>query len=126
MAEARPRKASAGKRRKRPRARARRQTSSTPGVRGVVIAFVLLLGVALAGTLLFRDRHWHAFDDAGDAAYERGNHAYAERMYLQALQEAQELDDPSLEAASQRDLSRVYTALGRHAEARAAAAASRR
>ena len=38
------------------------------------------------------DRHWSAFQNAGDRAYSRGNYAYAQRMYHEALQEAERLD----------------------------------
>ena len=64
-------------------------------------------------TIAFDDRHWHAFDDAGDVAYERGNYKYAARMYGEALQIARELEDAQLVTASLQALSRANAAHGR-------------
>jgi tetratricopeptide (TPR) repeat protein len=84
---------------------------------------ILLFGVI--GTIAFDDRHWLAFDDAGDVAYERGNYDYAERMYKEALQVARELEDQRLIRASLEALSRAYAAQGRPAESLAAQRAAR-
>ena len=69
----------------------RQQDGCKPGSLGVAIAIAMcvLLWLAYAG---FQDRHWSAFQDAGDRAYGRGNYAYAQRMYHEALQEAERLD----------------------------------
>lgn len=65
--------------------------AARPALWGVAIAMAMcvLLWLAYAG---FEDRHWSAFQNAGDRAYGRGNYAYAQRMYHEALQEAERLD----------------------------------
>ena len=100
------------------RRRRRRPVDSQTRRAWIAVGVILVLGVF--GAIAFDDRHWHAFDDAGDVAYERGNFDYAERMYGEALQVAHELEDAELLAASLQALSRTYAAQGRHAEARAA------
>lgn len=86
-----------------------------------VIVLVVIVGLGVVGTIAFDDRHWHAFDNAGDVAFERGNYQYAERMYDEALQVARSLEDPKLITSSLQALSRTYTAQGRHADAHVAA-----
>lgn len=74
------------------------------------------MGIVVFGivaTIAFDDRHWHAFDDAGDIAYERGNYKYAARMYGEALQIARELEDAQLVNTSLQALSRANAAQGR-------------
>ena len=87
------------KRRRRPVDRTRLWTL------GVIVGIVVF---GIVATIAFDDRHWHAFDDAGDIAYERGN-KYAARMYGEALQIARELEDAQLV----NTLSRANAAQGR-------------
>lgn len=104
--------------RKQPRRKARskkrtKRRQSDPARRWALIGLGVIVVLGIIGTISFDDRHWHAFDDAGDAAFERGNYAYAERMYDEALQVARELKDEKLIAESLRDLNRVYAARAR-------------
>lgn len=96
---------------RRKRRRQRRPVDRTRLWTLVVIAGIVAFGIV--ATIAFDDRHWHAFDDAGDVAYERGNYKYAARMYGEALQIAQELEDAQLVTASQQALSRANAAQGR-------------
>lgn len=82
----------------------------------ILLAVIIVLGVV--GTIAFDDRHWHAFDQAGDAAFERGNYDYAARMYNEALQVAQELDDTRLVDNTLQSLREVDAARARAAAAR--------
>ncbi len=106
------------KRKPRPgRARSGNKTAASPALWGVAIAIAmcLLLWLAYAG---FQDRHWSAFQDAGDRAYGRGNYAYAQRMYDEALQEAERLDPRGEELVQTLlALSRTHKALGEQTSA---------
>lgn len=84
----------------------------------ITLGVFVLLGIV--STVAFDDRHWQAFDAAGDVAFERENYKYAERMYNEALQEARNLENRELIRASLQALSRAYAAQGRSTEARAA------
>ena len=80
------------KRRKKPassRGRNRSSAGQAPWVIAIGVAVCLLMWLANAG---FQDRHWSAFQEAGDRAFGRGNYAYAQRMYDSALDEAEHLD----------------------------------
>jgi len=103
-----PRKRKARRKRRRQRRRQRRPVDRTRLWALVVLAVIIIFGIV--ATIAFDDRHWHAFDDAGNVAYERGNYEYAARMYGEALQIAQDLEDARLVAASQQALSRAYAA----------------
>ncbi|MDA0333627.1 MAG: hypothetical protein O2782_00485 [bacterium] len=89
----------------------------------VVLGVIVVMGII--GTVAFDDRHWQAFDDAGRVAYERGNFDYAQRMYNEALQVAQELQDPDLIRSSLLALSRVDAARRRASDRRRTAPAPR-
>jgi hypothetical protein len=102
--------------RKRKARRKRRRQRRRPVDRTRLWALVVIAGIVAFGivaTIAFDDRHWHAFDDAGDIAYERGNYKYAARMYGEALQIARELEDAQLVTASLQALSRASAAQGR-------------
>ena len=86
--------------RKRVKTRKRRRSGVDHQRLWAIIALVVILGLGIVGTIAFDDRHWHAFDDAGDVAYERGNYKYAQRMYKEALQVARELEDRRLISTS--------------------------
>lgn len=86
----------------------------------VLITLAVLVILGIVSTIAFEDRHWHAFDTAGDVAFKRQNYDYAERMYDEALQQARNLQDPELISASLQALSRTYAAQGRPGEARVA------
>ena len=79
---------------------------------------LLLLAIAGLGLILwqfsarFEDRHWQEFTDAGTRALERGNHAWAEKMYTEALQYAQQQGDEEKEVQSYRLLNRLYDMQG--------------
>ncbi|HCL27246.1 MAG TPA: hypothetical protein DIC52_02275 [Candidatus Latescibacteria bacterium] len=94
--------------RKRSRRRRRRRRQPVDRSRlWTIVALVAILLFGIIGTIAFDDRHWRAFDDAGDVAFKRGNFDYAERMYKEALQVTQELEDQRLVRASQEALSRA-------------------
>ena len=108
MAAETRRKAPRKRKARRKRRRQRRPADRTRLWALVVLAVIIVSGIVT--TIAFDDRHWHAFDDAGNVAYERGNYKYAARMYGEALQIAQDLEDARLVAASQQALSRSYAA----------------
>lgn len=108
MAAETRRKAPRKRKARRKRRRQRRPVDRTRLWALVVLAVIIIFGIV--ATIAFDDRHWHAFDDAGNVAYERGNYEYAARMYGEALQIAQDLEDARLVAASQQALSRAYAA----------------
>ncbi|MEE2657603.1 MAG: tetratricopeptide repeat protein [Candidatus Latescibacterota bacterium] len=94
----------------------RRRRAPRPKRRGGVSDWAKIVVTAvvfgLAGWLAYDyndSRHWRAFNDSGDSAYRRGNYNYAERMYIQALQEGIRLDPRGSEVAETlADLSRTY------------------
>ena len=96
--------------------RPRRRPPSTGGML-VVGPLAALLVIAIGGYLLFDDRHWHAFDEAGDGAFSRQNYAYAQSMYRKALLEAERLEDRQLMVATRADLQRVTHAQGLSSQA---------
>ena len=107
---AKTRKGSPKKKRRRPR-------SGSPlpkpllSVVGALAAGLLIWGTYVAT----EDRHWREYRRAGDGAFGRGNYAYAERMYREALEEAIRLDPRGSEvAASLQDLSKAYRATGKN------------
>ena len=108
MAAETRRKAPRKRKARRKRRRQRRPVDRTRLWALVVLAVIIIFGIV--ATIAFDDRHWHAFDDAGNVAYERGNYEYAARMYGEALQFAQDLEDARLVAACQQALSRAYAA----------------
>lgn len=108
------------------RRRAHRRRGANSGQIGIVAVVIVIVLLGIVGYVVFDDRHWRAFDNAGDVAFERGNHDYAERMYEQALQVARELEDRKLIAASLQALSRTYAAQGRDTEALDAARQAQR
>ena len=108
MAAETRRKAPRKRKARRKRRRQRRPVDRTRLWALVVLAVIIIFGIV--ATIAFDDRHWHAFDDAGNVAYERGNYEYAARMYGEALQISQDLEDARLVAASQQALSRAYAA----------------
>lgn len=112
-----------GKRRKAADSRRRRPSDRTQLWALILLGIIVVLGVI--GTVAFDDRHWQAFDRAGDVAFERGNYNYAERMYNEALQVAQDLDDDELVRTSLASLRQVQAAQERAAQAAAARAAAR-
>ena len=63
----------------------------------------------------FNDRTYDAFSEAGDGAFGRRNFDYAERMYREALQEAERIDPAGSKVVETLlDLGRTYKALGRN------------
>lgn len=105
------------KTRKKRRTRRKTRPSGSGMNLRLLLAVGLLMLLAGAGYVAFDDRHWHAFDDAGDGAYKRQNFEYAENMYRKALMEAQRLDERELIDASLSDLQRTAHAQGRTEEA---------
>ncbi len=99
-----------------PKRKARRKRRRRPVDRTRLWTLGVIVGIVVFGivaTIAFDDRHWRAFDDAGDIAYERGNYKYAARMYGEALQIARELEDAQLVTTSLQALSRANAARGR-------------
>ena len=89
MGKARVTKTGAKGKRNRRRKSTKAAAGPTRWVAVIAVAMCVLLWLAYTE---FNDRHWSAFKDAGDRAFSRGNYAYAERMYNEALQEAKRLD----------------------------------
>ena len=58
------------------------------------LAITVALLVAILSSLYFsvEDRYWQEYIDAGDRALNRGNYEWAEKMYNEALQYAQNKD----------------------------------
>ena len=75
------------------RRRKERRTLKLPAY-SRVLAVVGLLFITLFIVLSYtsEDRSWQEYIDAGDRAYERGNYAWAEKMYREALQYAEQHD----------------------------------
>lgn len=75
-----------------------------------VLVFLGLFFVALFAVMFTAsdERSWQEYIEAGDRAYERGNYVWAEKMYREALQyaEQQGKDDP-LVAKTWRQLNRL-------------------
>ena len=87
------------KRRRKKKVAKAKNASATPSYTKVLI-FVGLFFVAIFAVLLTTtdDRSWQEYIDAGVRAYERGNYAWAEKMYREALQYAEQngKDDPQV------------------------------
>ena len=85
---------------------------------GWLLAGLVCLGLAAVAYLSFQDGRWKYYKVAGEAAYQQGNYAEAERQFVAALKEAERFDreDPRL-ATSLNNLAAVYKAQGRDAEA---------
>jgi hypothetical protein len=62
-----------------------------------LVALALILAVILTGMWFahqsFKMRHWKEFKAAGDRAFGRKNYLYAEKMYREALQIAEDQDE---------------------------------
>lgn len=101
------------KKKNRARRRQARPTSAPILLLRSVVGLAVLCGVVWLGYAGFQDRTYVAFTEAGDGAFERRNYDYAARMYKQSLEEAERIDPggPKV-AATLRDLSRTYQALG--------------
>ena len=107
--------------RKRKRKKRRASRAGVPKLLWIALALAVVGALAWLGSAGFEDRHWHAFIDAGNRAYGRGNYAYAERMYSEALQQARDLDSGGeLERKSLKYLDRVRSAQSRQEQARLA------
>ena len=94
---------------------ARRRRAAIPSRRIPVAVAVALVAVVLAWVAITasRDRFWDDTRAAGHRAYQRGNFRYAQRMYREALQQAEDLDPGGPRVMkSLLDMSRVYAALG--------------
>lgn len=63
----------------------------------------------------FSGRNWREFNEAGARAEARGNLEYAEGMYIQALQYAQQMDDPAKVQTGYLQLHRLYQKQGKPA-----------
>jgi hypothetical protein len=87
-----------------------------------LLALAAILAVVLGGLWFahnsFKTRHWEEFKAAGDRAYGRKNYVYAEKMYREALQRAENLGarDPRV-VKSLTALHRLYKAQGKSRQA---------
>jgi hypothetical protein len=93
---------------------------------------LLLLAAAGLGLILwqldaqFEERHWTEFSEAGTRALERGNYDWAEKMYTEALQYAQQQGNQDKEVQSYRLLNRLYDMQGEQEKAADMLARARR
>ena len=80
-----------------------KKTSSGPTHTGPLVITVIIL-IAIIALLHFSgtDRSWQEYIDAGDRALERGSYDWAEKMYGEALQYAQNKGDDDLLVAQTR------------------------
>ncbi len=84
---------------------------------------LLLLGIIGLGLVLWqfnaqsKNRHWQEFSEAGTRALKRGNYNWAEKMYTEALQYAQQQGNEEKEVQSYRLLSRLYDMQGKREKA---------
>lgn len=84
----------------------------------MVAIIVVVSGALWFANQAFKARHWEEFSEAGDRAFSRQNYPYAEKMYREALQRAEELDPQDARVAkSLTALHRVYKAQGRTQQA---------
>ena len=91
---------------------ARRQ-KNTRSLRLLLLPAAAVLGLVIwQFDAQFERRHWNEFSEAGTRALERGNHAWAEKMYTEALQYAQQQGDEEKEVQSYRLLNRLYDMQG--------------
>jgi hypothetical protein len=91
------------------------KTRTGPSHTGSLVIVVLLM-VTILAFLHFsaEDRSWQEYIGAGDRALSRGNYDWAEKMYGEALQYAQNKgDDDPLVAKTRRYLQRLEKARGR-------------
>ena len=91
-----------------------RKRSSANQVSWIAAIAVVLCALLWVGhTSCFQDRHWSAFKEAGDRAFGRANYAYAQRMYTEALDEAERIDpDGERVVKTLLALSRTHKVLG--------------
>ncbi len=85
----------------------------------IVPLIVLAAGVVVwYAHISYEARYWEEYREAGLRALERGNYKWAEKMARKALVEARDLGprDPRVRQ-SLEDLSRVYRAQGKEAQA---------
>ena len=83
-----------------------------------LLAMAAILAIVLGGLWYahqaFKTRHWEEFNAAGNRAFSRGNYPYAEKMYREALQRAEDLGPRNARVVkSLRALHRLYKAQGK-------------
>jgi hypothetical protein len=78
--------------RRKGRRRATRNRLSIPNGKALVSIALLFFVLFIALFVTSDDRSWQEYIDAGQRAQERGNYAWAEKMYREALQYAEEQD----------------------------------
>ena len=87
-----------------------------------LLAMAAILAVVLGGLWFarqaFKTRHWEEFSAAGDRAFSRKNYTYAEKMYREALQRAEDLSPRNARVVkSLTALHRLYKAQGKTQQA---------
>ncbi|MFH1571124.1 MAG: hypothetical protein ABIL09_24230 [Gemmatimonadota bacterium] len=83
--------------------------------RGLLLGLLPLVAVALVwlAWTTAQERMWRDLRDAGHRAYQRGSYDYAQRIYREALQQAEALDPTGRRVVlSLQDLGRLYEARG--------------
>ena len=83
-----------------------------------LLAMAAILAVVLGGLWFahqaFKTRHWEEFNAAGNRAFGRQNYLYAEKMYREALQLAEDLGPRNARVVkSLTALHRLYKAQGK-------------
>ena len=74
----------------------------------------VVLGALWFAHQAFMTRHWEEFNAAGDRAFSRQNYQYAEKMYREALQRAEDLGPQNARVVkSLTALHRLYKAQGK-------------
>ncbi len=99
------------RKKKSPKAVQKKGTSHRGPLIGIGLFFVAIMLVLFYAA---ENRSWQEYIDAGDRAYERGNYPWAEKMYREALQYAEQKGkkDP-LVAKTWRHLKRLERARSR-------------
>ena len=84
----------------------------------VGVLCVMLVSALCIGCGQSAGSPWESYIQAGEAAYQQGNYAEAEKQFLAALQEAENFgpEDPRL-ATSLNNLANLYEAQGKYTEA---------
>lgn len=109
------------RKKRRPRRKKRRRLPFSPELVKALIGGVVVGLVFWVFFVTAEDRHWSAFYEAGERAAGRGNYTYAEKMYREALQEADRLDPKGDKVIQTLEaMARLYTELGQQDLARSA------
>jgi len=95
-------------RRKRKKKAPKKNTINTAHFKPVFFIAIIFLAIMTLFYFRTEDRFWQGYIDSGNQALERGNYEWANKMYNQALQHAQQQgDDNPLIAKTQAHIKRL-------------------